>query len=252
MKHTNYYTSGKHSINAQNAAKIAAEKAKERKLARISSYNENPKICLTCAAPIPYDRRTNKFCSKTCSASYNNKNRSHTSETKSKISKSLTGKTYKREPKAYSQVHLNTCTICSRQYYAKGKGRKICRKPECLAQISTNKTSKIGSTNSIYYANKIGEQIRFDSSWEYKIACYLDNKNINWIRPKTGISWKDNTGKERFYYPDFYLPDYDLYLDPKNDQVIKKDKEKLSKVTESISLIYGSVKHIKDTLDNRL
>jgi len=252
MKHTNYYTSGKHSANAQHAAKIAAEKAKERKLGRINSYDKNPNLCLTCSSPIPYDKRNNRFCSKACSASHNNKKRSHTTETKSKISKSLTGRTYKKEPKSYSQVHLNTCVICSSQYYTKGKGRKICRNPECLAQISTNKTSKIGSTNSIYYTTKTNEIVRFDSSWEYKIACYLDEKNIVWIRPKTGIRWIDSYDKERFYYPDFYLPDYDIYLDPKNEQVIKKDTEKLSAVSQSISLIYGSVKHIKDRLNTKL
>ncbi len=252
MKHTNYYTSGKHSVNAQNAAKIAAEKAKKRKLDRINTYNETPNLCLACSTPIQYDKRTNKFCSKTCSASHNNKKRSHSTETKNKISKSLSGRTYKKEPRAYSLVHLNTCTICSDQFYTKSKVRKICRKPECLAQISTNRTSKIGSTNSIYYTTKTNETVRFDSSWEYKIACYLDDNDINWIRPKIGIKWIDNSGKERFYYPDFYLPDYNIYLDPKNEQVIKKDAEKLAVVSKSIILIYGSVKYIKDSLGNRL
>jgi hypothetical protein len=159
-----------------------------------------------------------------------------------------------RKTKTWCDTQLNTCVICNDTFYVKktsGKSRKICRNSECLAQISTNKTSKIGSTNSIYYTTKTNEIVRFDSSWEYKIACYLDEKHINWIRPKTGICWIDDLGKERFYYPDFYLPDYDLYLDPKNDQVIKKDKEKLAKVSESINLIYGSVKYIKDSLDIR-
>ena len=34
-------------------------------------------------------------------------------------------------------------------------------------------------------------------------------------------------GKRRHYFPDFYLPKYDLYLDPKNDYLITKDKVKI-------------------------
>lgn len=255
MKHTNYYKSGKQSINASKASKAAAEKARTLKLQRIAVYNESPKLCLTCSSPLTYDKRTNRFCSKTCSASHNNKRRSHTEETKRKISGSLSGRTYIKAPKTYCDIQLNNCVICGELFYTKktsSQPRKICKRPECLAQISTNKTSKIGSTNSIYYTTKTNEQVRFDSSWEYKIACYLDNNNINWTRPKIGIAWIDSTGKKRFYYPDFYLPEHNLYLDPKNDQVIKKDKEKLSKVTESINLIYGSIKHIKDVLSNKL
>jgi hypothetical protein len=33
--------------------------------------------------------------------------------------------------------------------------------------------------------------------------------------------WKDNTGNEHRYYPDFYLPEYDVYLDSKNDYLIE-------------------------------
>lgn len=36
------------------------------------------------------------------------------------------------------------------------------------------------------------------------------------------IVYWDDDGKQRRYVPDFYLPKYDLYLDPKNDYLIKK------------------------------
>jgi hypothetical protein len=70
-----------------------------------------------------------------------------------------------------------------------------------------------------YYKN-----IWFDSNWEVKVAISLDKNNINWIRPHIGFVWTD-CGKK--YYPDFYLLDFDVYLDPKNDFLIKKDFEKI-------------------------
>jgi len=33
--------------------------------------------------------------------------------------------------------------------------------------------------------------------------------------------------KRRKYYPDFYLSEYDVYLDPKNDWLIQTDSEKI-------------------------
>lgn len=35
-------------------------------------YLKNPKICLKCGNTIGWDKRNNKFCSRSCSASYNN------------------------------------------------------------------------------------------------------------------------------------------------------------------------------------
>jgi len=41
---------------------------------RIARYNEDPKKCRYCSAPIPYEKkRTHSFCSHSCAASYNNR-----------------------------------------------------------------------------------------------------------------------------------------------------------------------------------
>ena len=39
---------------------------------RITQYLKNPKHCLFCAKQIAYEKRFNKFCNRSCSASYNN------------------------------------------------------------------------------------------------------------------------------------------------------------------------------------
>lgn len=38
--------------------------------------------------------------------------------------------------------------------------------------------------------------------------------------------WFDWRGKIHRYFPDFYLPDYDVYLDPKNDYLINNKSER--------------------------
>jgi hypothetical protein len=68
--------------------------------------------------------------------------------------------------------------------------------------------------------------VLLDSSWELALAKRLDELGVKWTRPSP-ILWIDSMGQRHHYFPDFYLVDYDLYLDPKNPQAIKKQKDKL-------------------------
>lgn len=85
------------------------------------------------------------------------------------------------------------------------------------------------------FVDKIGREFIFDSSWEDAMAIRLDELSIYWIRPDP-IEYNLN-GKKRNYFPDFYLPGYDLYLDPKNPYCIKVQKEKLDIVSKQINLL---------------
>lgn len=60
--------------------------------------------------------------------------------------------------------------------------------------------------------------IKLDSSYEVKFAEDLDKNNIKWERPKP-LLYKLN-GEEHRYYPDFFLPDYNVFVDTKNDYLI--------------------------------
>jgi len=45
---------------------------KKKRLSNIKKYKLDPKRCLHCKEPMPYDNRRNKFCSHSCSAIFNN------------------------------------------------------------------------------------------------------------------------------------------------------------------------------------
>lgn len=68
--------------------------------------------------------------------------------------------------------------------------------------------------------------IWLDSTWELVLAQRLDELNISWIRPDP-ITWVDENSQTHHYFPDFFLPEYNLYLDPKNPQAVKVQKKKL-------------------------
>lgn len=60
---------------------------------------------------------------------------------------------------------------------------------------------------------------KFDSSYEVEVAKSLDENNIRWEKPKSFIYHFNDA--EHTYTADFYLPDFDVYLDPKNDFLIE-------------------------------
>jgi hypothetical protein len=90
--------------------------------------------------------------------------------------------------------------------------------------------------------------IILESSFEVRTAIILDSLNIEWTKVRKGYIWDDN-GKTRRYIPDFYLPDYNIFLDPKNDYLIKKDKKKIDSamLLNNIKVVVLSDSQISET-----
>lgn len=63
--------------------------------------------------------------------------------------------------------------------------------------------------------DSFGKEVYLQSTFESFIANYLDLHGIKWIRPSYFI-YVDDLNIKRRYFPDFYLPSKNLYLDPKN------------------------------------
>jgi hypothetical protein len=74
----------------------------------------------------------------------------------------------------------------------------------------------------------------FISSYEVHVAESLDAAGVAWQKPKR-FKYKTPEGVLHHYTPDLYLPEYNVYLDPKNDYLINNvnpkfgysDKEKI-------------------------
>ena len=55
-----------------------------------------------------------------------------------------------------------------------------------------------------------------DSTWEVACANRLDELGIRWIRnPGLKLKYITRGRRARNYIPDFYLPDYDIYIEVK-------------------------------------
>ena len=84
-----------------------------------------------------------------------------------------------------------------------------------------------GRSKKFKVFDSFGTETILQSTYELECSKVLDELGIKWIRPK--MLKYDET---RRYFADFYLPDFDIWLDPKNDFKAKQDEEKIHKVIE--------------------
>ncbi len=87
-----------------------------------------------------------------------------------------------------------------------------------MARKKKKKKSKLWkSIKKVDYIRKSDNvTISMDSSWEVKCAEKLDELGVKWERTEDlKLKYIDKRAQTRNYIPDFYLPDYDIYLEVK-------------------------------------
>lgn len=90
---------------------------------------------------------------------------------------------------------------------------------------------KAGRSKKFITVDSFGDRVCLQSSYEMKCACVLNALSIRWTRPKA----LKYDGKR--YFADFYLPDYQIFLDPKNDYKAKVDEQKIRSVIEQTGVL---------------
>ena len=77
------------------------------------------------------------------------------------------------------------------------------------------KKKKLWSKQSLY-ERKDGSKVLMDSTWEVAMAERLDHLKITWDRREDmKLPYLSKNGRKRNYIPDFYLPEYDTYIEVK-------------------------------------
>lgn len=138
-----------------------------------------------------------------------------------------------------------TCNNCDNPFNHSTKKQKTCS-PDCLQERRSLLCG--GETNYKKFKYK---EVWMDSSWEVELAQWFDENYIKWARDKKiKFRWIDSENISHTYYPDFYLEDYNVYVDPKNRFLQEKDKEKIDYVRNEykIVLLSGFVDEIKEQI----
>lgn len=94
--------------------------------------------------------------------------------------------------------------------------------------------------------------VLLDSQWELELARRLDSLRIQWTRPNP-LPWVDENDRSHHYFPDFYLPEIGIYLDPKNPQAERVQSHKLKLLLQQHPniVILRSLKECREFLDPR-
>ena len=79
--------------------------------------------------------------------------------------------------------------------------------------------------------------IKFLGSWEANFARYLDEHNIKWERPNKYFDYIFENENHK-YLPDFYLPDYNLYIEIKGYPT-NKDFAKWEQFNNNLDIYFG-------------
>jgi hypothetical protein len=111
--------------------------------------------------------------------------------------------------------------------------------------LSYSANNVCGRTKKIDYNG-----MKVTGTWELEVAKFLDRKNIKWtnIIAPFQYEWENKT---RNYFPDFYLFDYDLFIEVKGNQT-KRDEAKWSVVENLMIIKKNGIYELKSGIDLEL
>lgn len=200
--------------------------------------------CEKCGKIMTKKFGSGRFCSRHCS---NSRNQTDEVNAKRSVSAKNTA-TYKKNTTTYYQDRAekyklnyyknpNICVVCGSILDYDDRRRKTCS-DNCLSiRLRENaKNNKLGGLQEITSWGKRGtyKGIHCDSRYELAYLVFCIDHDIEIIRNNKYFYYMNKEGVKRKYYPDFYLPKTDTYVETKG---YEEDKDitqiKLNSVIEA-------------------
>lgn len=195
-------------INYDKVGKSISQTLANKKQKLINEYLKNPTICKFCQKQLPYEKRKYKFCTRSCSSSYNSKLMSN--ETKQRISKSVIKFRIEHPEIAnkWTSTHINNkhfnskgekelLNIIQNQFpqfhFTCGSLRKIAERTYKSLDIYSNELKLIIEYDGVYHFKNIYnnlEQVQLKDELLNK-WCINNNWKIIRVNEITYINQKD-------------------------------------------------------------
>lgn len=129
-------------------------------------------------------------------------------------------------------------------------GRK--KSPEAIEKLKISMRAAVQRNPDSYTASNISGRtpiivyngIKLKGTWEVETAKWLDRQNINWTNVITGFDYEWNNATH-LYYPDFYLPEFNCYIEVKGYER-DRDKAKWKSLDNLIVLKQREIDKIKN------
>jgi len=95
---------------------------------------------------------------------------------------------------------------------------------------------RCGRCKKLDYHSDIAGDVKLDGGWELSVAKYLDSLNIKWTRNKRRFKyWNSIKNCESTYCPDFYVEDWNKYIEVKGYKT-DLDEIKWKQFTEELEI----------------
>jgi hypothetical protein len=203
------------------------------------------------------------YCSKKCSISHRNiLNKNNRAEINKKISEGV-----KKDldikgiliKKGYHCEHCNVnfCTLSKKKNkYCSEECRYIVfRTTEYREKMQNLLKGKAGGlregggySKMLSYTNWLGEEMKLNKE-EIEVAKIMDKLKLKWHRNTKGFKYVSLSGKDRKYFPDFYVEEYNCFIEYKGwvtDEMIHKMNDAEYKNDLTLLIIYSTNKRYKD------
>jgi endogenous inhibitor of DNA gyrase (YacG/DUF329 family) len=222
--------------------------------------------CEACGKQHDGQYGSGRFCSAKCARGYSTKAKRN--EINTRVAKTLRDK--------YGSDSMLVCPTCGRAKVGKSciiNNRTYCSR-KCQSDDRREHVTRARSERAIAagcggHRKNAGRGKKgtyrgmyFQSSWEFYWIVYAMDHGVEFERNKRGFVYIDEEGTERKFYPDFYIPSRDLYLEVKgwrnaNRMELKKQQFQgrmyvqysVHKEREYVEATYG-VDYIEDYLSD--
>lgn len=92
---------------------------------------------------------------------------------------------------------------------------------------------KVGRCKWYSYTNKKGIVYKVQGTYELKFINWLDNNNLTFKVHKNNIKYLDDNNDYHLYYPDFFVEEWDSYVEIKSNYYYELSKNKIKNIIKS-------------------
>lgn len=172
--------------------------------------SDKPK-CANCSSDLESEF-AKKFCSRSCSASYNNRTRTKSDEVKAKIRESVLKSQRTKNPPC-TRIKFCKCALCGTSYVVKYSSMRTLCSDKCRSSSARLKSSRWLSNPENRKKYGRGKQ----SYMEQSFSSWLDMIGVEY---ETEVLFK-NTHVNKCYFADFVFRDKRLIIELDGSQHLK-------------------------------
>lgn len=130
--------------------------------------------------------------------------------------------TAKPYDKVYNETKLNRMKEISQEYWTPEKRKEHGEIMKVIMEKTITEHPESYSYNNFCGRSKksLYKNQWMHSSWELLVAKWLDENNVKWTRSVKYFLYEWNGSLKR-YFPDFYLEEFDLFIEVKGYEILK-------------------------------